>query len=231
MALPKIEHVMHSLKLPVSNTTINFRPYLVKEEKILLVAKESGEEADILRAVKQVITNCVVDEKFDVDELCVADAYFLFLRMRALSVDSKVVTRYIDNEDRKSYDFPIDLNKIVVKQEKPLSNTIKASPDVTITLRYPRAIMLGTPPTDDTIDYDLIISCIENIFFRKVPHDVKNCPRDEMVEFIDNLGVKTLETIIAYIQSAPRLDYTIEYKNSNGNQRSIKLETLSDFFF
>jgi hypothetical protein len=232
MTLPKITYPIHSIKLPSTKKLLNFRPYLVKEEKILLIAKESGETTDILRAIKQIVGNCCVDPKFNVKDITTTDLSYLFLQIRAFSVDNKITQTYKDMEDEKEHTFTIDLSKIEVKQDKEIDNNIKINKDVIISMKYPTTSMYDENYVDssDLINYDIIIKCIDKIYDNNEIHDTKTYSKQELIEFVENLTIKTLESIMEFLNNAPRLEYVIEYKNEKGNERKIVLNTLSDFF-
>jgi len=232
MSLPKIQYPIHSIKLPSTKKLLNFRPYLVKEEKILLMAKESGETIDILRAIKQIVGNCCIDSKFNINDITTTDLSYLFLQIRAFSVDNKVNQTYKDKEDEKEYNFTIDLTKIEVKQDKEVDNNIKINKDITIVMKYPTTNMYDNDSIDvnDTMNYDIITKCIDKIYNNNEIFDTKTHSRQEMVEFVENLTIKALESIMEFLNNAPRLEYIIEYKNSKGNDRNIVLNTLNDFF-
>ena len=108
--LPKIDYPVYKIKVPSQKKESQFRPFLVKEEKLLLMAKESDNTSDILSAIKQIINNCSIDSKFDVNKLALFDLEYVFLKLRSISVDNIVKVSYKDNEDEKVYDFEIDLN-------------------------------------------------------------------------------------------------------------------------
>jgi hypothetical protein len=232
MTLPKITYPIHSIKLPSTKKLLNFRPYLVKEEKILLIAKESGETTDILRAIKQIVGNCCIDPKFNVKDITTTDLSYLFLQIRAFSVDNKITQTYKDMEDEKEHTFTIDLSKIEVKQDKEIDNNIKINKDVIISMKYPTTSMYDENYVDssDLINYDIIIKCIDKIYDNNEIHDTKTYSKQELIEFVENLTIKTLESIMEFLNNAPRLEYVIEYKNEKGNERKIVLNTLSDFF-
>ncbi len=230
--LPKITYPIHSITLPSTRKLLNFRPYLVKEEKILLMAKESGETIDILKAVKQIVEGCCTDTKFNVNDITTTDLSYLFLQIRAFSVDNKITQTYRDNEDEKEYSFTIDLSKIQVKQDEQIDNNIKVSKDISLTMKYPTASMYDSEIIDNSegMNYDIIIKCIDKIYSGKEIFDVKTHSKAELIEFVDNLSIQALENIMKFLNNSPRLEYTIEYKNSKGNEKKIVLNTLNDFF-
>ena len=112
--IPKVKHPITTLTVPSNGKKISVRPMLVKEEKLLLMAKESKQVGEVLAAIKQVVGNCIIDKNFDIDKISIFDLEYLFLQLRAISVSNVVKVSYEDPEDNKTYDFDIDLQKIEV---------------------------------------------------------------------------------------------------------------------
>lgn len=225
--LPRIEYPLYSFKLPSTKKLFNFRPFLVREEKILLIAKESAEDHDIMKSVKQIVNNCCVDKNFNVDDITTTDLAFLFIQLRSVSIDSKVKQSYKDIEDEKIYEFEIDLNKVEVKQDKIVSNNIKITKNIGLILKYPVADVFNVPQEGE---YGLIPKCIDKIYEGDEIYDAKNYSQKELTEWIDSLTVQNLEQINEFLENMPRLEYVINYKNSLGNERKIILTSLNDFF-
>lgn len=222
--LPKIEYPIHSIKIPSTKKLQNFRPFLVKEEKILLMAKESGEDQDIMKSIKQTINNCCVDKGFNIDDITTTDLGYLFIKLRAVSIDSKVKQSYRDIEDEKIYDFEIDLNKVEIKQDKIVNNNIKITKTMGLILKYPTAQFFNSG------ENDLIPQCIDKIYDGEEIYDAKNHSSKELSEWIDSLSIQNMEQITEFMESAPHLEYVINYKNSFGNDRKIILTAINDFF-
>jgi hypothetical protein len=225
MTLPKIEHPMYSIKLPDHKKPFNFRPFLVKEEKILLIAKESQSKSDIMRAIKQIVGNCSLDKNLLIDDLTTTELQFLFIRLWGLSVNNIVKQSYIDSEDNELYEFAIDLNKIEIKKDKIIDPIVKITNSIGVILRYPRAAIY-----ENGDDETLTIEIIDKIFDGDDILNANNYSRNELIEFIDNLTIPAMNAIEEFIKNAPRLNYVIEYKNKLGNNRSIVLESIYDFF-
>jgi hypothetical protein len=225
--LPKIEHPIHTIQLPSNNKKHNFRPFLVKEEKLLLMAKESGEEEDILRAIKQIVNNCCIDEKFAINDISATDLAYLFIRLRAISVNNKIKQTYLDPDDNKTYTVEIDLDKVKVHQDKVVSNIVKISKNMGIVMRYPPAQIVD----DDIRDGDLfLIRSIDKIYEGEEIHNPKDYKKTELVEFIEHLPINVLETMNEFINNSPSLLYVVTYTNSLGNEKKIILKSLTDFF-
>lgn len=232
MSLPKIEYPIHNINVPSLKKTYTFRPFLVKEEKLLLMAKESDNPSDSLSAIKQVVNNCLL-EKLDINKLSIFDLEFIFLKLRAVSVDNKIKVSYKDSEDNKVYDFEIDLNTIEVKYPENIDNVIKINDKVGMTMKYPSASLYDDKEflsLEKDYMFELIIRCIDNVFVEDEIYNVKDYKRQELEEFLENLDIKTFESVNEFLMTAPKIEHTIEYKNEMGNDRKIVLSSLNDFF-
>ena len=233
MSLPKIEFPVTEITIPTTDKTVNFRPFLVKEEKILLMAQSAKSKKETLKAIKQVINNCAIDE-LDVDKLQIVDIEYLFLQLRAISVNNIIDLEYVDNEDQKSYKFKVSIDDIKVnKPKKKVSNKVMITDSIGIMLKH------GDGSTIDNLEdfkdeVDLLSfyakNCITEIFDNETIYDLKEYSEAELDTFIDGLPSKTLEKIKAFFANAPKMEYTIKYKNSLGTERQIVLSSLDDFF-
>jgi hypothetical protein len=231
MALPKINHPIFKLNIPSTKKDSRFRPFLVREEKILLMAKTVGTESDIILAIKQIVNNCSIDE-LDVDKLTIFDLEYLFLKIRSQSVNNMVDVSYKDFEDEKIYDFKINLEEVTVKYPEKIDNNIKIGKDSGIIMKYPDAALYEDKDflnSDDSF-YQLIIRCVDKIYDKEEVHDTKNYSLKEIEEYIEDLNVGVFENVRDFLLNQPKLSYTIRYKNSLGNDRTIELNTLTDFF-
>jgi hypothetical protein len=233
MALPRIDKPLFDLKVPSRNMTVKARPFVVREEKILLTAQQSGKEKDIILGIKQVLTNCIEDPSFDSDDLTTFDLEYMFLKLRARSVNNIIEVSYRDNEDDKVYDFSIDLDEVEMLQEKEINNKIMVTDDIGVIMKFPSVTMLEKVPDDidatDLIEF-LIKASIETIFDENDVYPANEASDDELTEFIENLDVDSFTRIREFFDSLPQLYHKLEYKNSLGNERIIELTTLRDFF-
>lgn len=233
MALPKIDKPLFEMLLPSQNKMVKFRPFVVREEKILLMAQQSGSEKDILLAVKQVLQNCAQDPSFDVDDLAVFDLEYMFLKLRAKSVNNIIEVSYRDLEDEKVYDFQIDLDEVEMLQTPDISNKIKVTDDIGIVMKYPSVTILDDIPEDistpDLVEL-LVRKCIDSIYDAENVYPISEHTEEELNEFIEGLDLETFGRIKEFFDNLPKMHYSVEYENSLGNKRSVELTTLSDFF-
>lgn len=231
--LPKIDYPITNINVPSLKTNFKFRPFLVKEEKLLLMARESDNAADILIAIKQIINNCSIDKKLDINKLSLFDLEYIFLKIRAISVDNKVKVGFKDTEDGKIYDFEIDLNDVKVVFPEKNDNNIKISEKTGILMKYPPASLYDDKEflnLDKDYMFELIIRCIDKIYNDEEVFEAKNYKKEELAEFLEVLDIKTFEAIQAFLINVPKLEYKINYKNSMENDREIILSSLNDFF-
>jgi hypothetical protein len=234
MALPKIMYPQFDVLVPSQGKKYKFRQFLVKEEKILLVAKTSSEDNDILTAIKQVVQNCSLDDSFNADTIAVFDLEYIFLKLRGLSVGNIIKLSYKDFEDEKVYDFDVNLDEINIEMPKDISNKISIFDKNGLIMKYPSASIysdkefLSSTPEDAAIE--LIVRCIDKIYDPESVYEAKNFTREELIEFVNNIDVKAFEKINEFLSTAPKLKHTINYKNSLGNDRKIELSSLNDFF-
>jgi hypothetical protein len=231
--LPKIDYPLYDIKIPSHATKEKFRPFLVKEEKLLLMAKQSENNTDILSAIKQIITNCSIDKKFDVDKLTVFDLEYVFLKLRAFSIDNKIKVSYKDNEDGKIYDFEVNLEEVEVQFPEKVDNNIKITQNSGILMKFPSASLYDDQEflnLEKDHLFELILRCIDKIYVDEEIYEASEYKRNELRDFLEQLDIKTFEKIQDFLIASPKLEYKITYKNSNDNDREIVLSSLNDFF-
>lgn len=232
MPLPKIDQPLFDMIIPSTGKKIVFRPFLVKEEKILLIAQQSGNDTEVIRAIKQILARCIQDD-LDIDDLAIFDLEYMFLKLRARSVNNIVKLSYRDIEDGELYDFELDLDTIEVKMPEQINSKIEINENVGMTMKYPSASI-----TDRMKDFDnevdlmtfFIVNCIDTIYDEDSVYVVDEFSEEEITEFLDGLDVKTFEKIRKFFENVPRLYHKIEYTNSLESKRTIELTSIKDFF-
>ena len=233
MPLPKVKHPIHEFKVPSTGARESFRPFLVREEKLLMMAKASEDPADALRAIKQVVNNCALSDAFDIDLLPIFDLEYLFLQLRAVSVGNIVKVSYRDNEDQKVYDFAIDLRTVEVQFPEGVEKVVKVTDSIGIVMKWPSASLLDDKEylkTGDQAFYELVIRCIDKVYDGDDIYSPSDYTSEEIERFLDDCGIDAFEKIQGFMVKAPRLHHKLTYKNSNGKDREIELTSLTDFF-
>lgn len=231
--LPKIDYPIYTIKVPSLKKDHKFRPFLVKEEKLLLMAKESQNATDILTSMKQVVTNCSLDKNLSIEKLAVFDLEYLFLKLRSYSVDNIIKVSYKDAEDEKVYDFEINLDDVKVVYPEKMSNNIKISGDTGLIMKYPSASLYDDKEfmsLEKDYMFELIIRCIESIYVGDEIYDAKSYKKEDLAEFLENLNIKVFQEVQNFLVNVPKMEYKIKYQNELGNKREIVLNSLNDFF-
>ena len=235
MALPKLVVPKYKLKLPSDGRTVNYRPFLVKEEKLLLLATETGEQADLMAAIKTIITAC--SDLEDIDGLATFDIEFLFLQIRTKSVGEAVelsVTCPDDGETTVPMNIP--LNDIKVIKTKGHKKDIKLSDEVIISMGYPsldtfvKMNFQGEEPGVEQI-FGMAADCVRTITDGEEVHDCSQLPKEEVVEFFEQLSSKQFLQIQEFFETMPKLSHTINVVNPKTKKdNEIVLEGLASFF-
>ena len=233
MPLPKIDQPLFEVIVPSTKKKILFRPFLVKEEKLLLISQQGGEDTEVIRAIKQILRLCVQDEDFEVDKLTTFDLEYLFLKLRAKSVNNIVKLSYRDNEDGKIYNFELDLDTIEIAIPENVNSQIAVSENISMIMKYPSASITDKLQQFDN-EVDLmtffIINCIDTILTEDEIFPAADYSTQDLEEFLDQLPVSSFEKIREFFEKMPKLYHKIDYTNSEGNDRSIELNNLKDFF-
>ena len=233
MALPVIDRPLFKVVVPIIEKEYTLRPYLMKEEKILLLAQQSNDQKQIALAIKQVITNCVVSEQVDVDTLPNFVLEYLLLQLRISSVGSEINVAYRDNEDDQRYEFDIDLNDIELSIDPNHTDAIELNENVGLLMKYPNldiASSFNVDSSEEELVLEMVRRCIDKVFTEEEVFEFSEYTFEEQEAFLDQLDRNQVEKIIEFFQTMPTLSYTINYKNSMDNDRSIEMRTLSDFF-
>lgn len=234
MPLPKILHPLFTVEIPSTKKIVKFRPFCAREEKILLMAKQSEDDSEILGAMKQVTNNCVVTEGFDIDKLTIFDLEYLFLRIRAMSVSNISKVAYRDHSDNKVYNFDIDLDKVKVIWPIQKPPSISLGEGLSMTLKWPSADLYSDTvlhaATGPEVMERMVAKCIDTIYQGDQTYDPSTYKTDEVIEFLQDIDSKAWENVRKFFDDMPRLQYVIEYKNSKGEDGRIELSALTDFF-
>lgn len=235
-SLPKIKVPLFPVTIPSTKQAAKYRPFLVKEEKILLIAQSGDNKKEMITSLKQIISNCVSlnsGKELDVDTLTTFDFEYLFLKIRSKSVDNVAVLKYLDHEDNKTYEFKINLDDIELKENKEHTNKITIGDGYTLLMKYPTIDMLYDVDANENeveSSYETIKKCMDKIYKKDNIINVVDCSKTELDEFVDNLSPKVIAEVNKFFLTMPRLYYKIEYTNTNGTEREIELSSLDDFF-
>jgi len=238
MPLPTIATPTYELEIPSTRKKITYRPFLVKEEKILIIAMESEDPKQIANAVKTVISNCIVTKGIKVENLATFDIEYLFLNIRGKSVGETVEVLVTCPDDGETK-IPIEINldDIEVKTSKQHSRDIKLDDNLTLRMKYPSMnefiknnfINMSNVTIDET--FDLICSCVEQVYSEEESWTSSDCSKKELIEFLEQLSSNQFKQIEKFFETMPKLSHTIKFVNpSTKVENEVTLEGLTDFF-
>ncbi len=237
MPLPKISTPTYELVLPSSGRKIKYRPFLVKEEKILIIALESQDQKQIANSIKSILSNCILTRGTKVDKLSTFDIEYLFLNVRGKSVGEQIEVMVTCPDDEKTQvPMSINIDSIKVEKSKDHKTDIKLDDQYTLKMRYPSLnefiksnFSVEEMKVDDT--FDLIASCIDQIYSEEESWTQEDCTKKEMVEFLEQLNSSQFKEIETFFETMPKLSHKVKVKNPNtGVESEIVLEGLQNFF-
>ena len=234
MPLPVLDVPTYDLILPSTEQELKYRPFLVKEEKILLMAMEGEKEAEILDAVCQIINNCILDDNFTVDSLPLFDIEYIFLKLRARSIGEESNLEIKCNKCEEPNRVSINLAAIEIIKDENHSKKINIGNDLGLVMKYPTPkTMKSLESPDGTVlsAFEVIEKCVESIYQGEEIHDMEDYTFVEKRQFFDQLTQGQFENIHSFIATMPRLEHDIEFTCSSCNEHNtIHLEGLQNFF-
>ena len=233
MPLPILNTPTYELTIPSNGQTIQYRPFLVKEEKILLMANEGGEPAEIIRAMKQIINNCIIGG-YNTDDMPLFDVEYIFLNLRSKSVNeiSEVGFR-CPNCDAVNT-IHIDLSEVEVIKGENHTNKVELSDNIGLIMNYPQLDSISLNNLNDAnVDavFDVINSCIDSIYQGEEIYAGSDYTKEEIEEFINNLTQQQFQKIQNFFDSMPKLSHTVQYDcNECTYNQPLVLEGSQNFF-
>ncbi len=235
MALPKLNVPRYKIKLPSDGRTVSFRPFLVKEEKLLLLATETGEQDEIVTAIKNIIKECTDIQ--NVERLSTFDIEYLFLQIRTKSVGESVdVTVMCPDDGETEVAISIPLDDIKVVKTRGHKREMKLSDEIVITMGYPSLdtfVKMNFTDSDSEVEqmFDMAASCVETIADVEQVYECKDVPKAELIEWFNELNSTQFEQIQKFFETMPKLSHEIKFMNPNTKkEQTVVLEGLASFF-
>ena len=233
MSLPVINTPTYELEVPSTKEKIVYRPFLVKEEKILLMAMEEEKDAQLNRALKQVVNNCTF-EKVDVGKLPLFDLEYIFLRIRAKSVGEVATVSVLMEDDNETYvPVEIDLESIEVQFSEGHTNKISLTDDISIEMGYPTFEFMNFKAEDTEVNqmFDIIGKSIERVYEGETVYERAEFSKKDLKVFLESLTTEQFKKVQEFFESMPRLKHTLEIENPNTKKKNtVTLEGLQAFF-
>jgi len=236
MALPQVVLPTYELEIPSSGKTIKYRPFVVKEEKLLLLALETNDEKQIEDAVRTLLKGCI-QSRIKIEDLAIFDLEYIFLQIRAVSVGEVVEMKVTCRDDDKTQvKYNLNLTEVKVNKPEGHSNKIMLTDDLGVIMKYPTwtefvvGSIMGQSPSADGI-VDIIAGCIDQIFDGEDVYDSSTTSKKEFVEFVEGLTNSQFEKVQKFFETTPRLEHTFTVKNPNtGEPSEFTIVGLSNFF-
>ena len=233
MALPKLASAKFELTLPSTGEKVEYRPFLVKEEKALMIAQQSGKSEDIMRAVKDVITSCTF-EKVDAEKLPIFDLEYIFINLRAKSVGEIVklmVTCPDDNTTKVQVD--VDLTKIECHKEVGHDTNIRLTDEIGLVMDYPRVSSVTELDLDNEMEstFEVIKSCVRQVYDSNNVYEKVDMDKNDLDEFIESMTHDQFERVQEFFNTMPKVRHMIKVKNpKTGVDGEVVLEGMQSFF-
>ena len=236
MALPVLTVPTYELEVPSTDEKVKYRPFLVKEEKLLLIAIESEDNGEIVQAVKTIVDECTFN-KLNLGKMPIFDVEYIFLNIRAKSVGETTNLRLLCPDDRETYaKVEIDLTEVLVQVDEGHTNKIELTDEMGIIMQYPNIdsmVDVGIAEINASNMLDVISTCIDRIYDKggEEVHMAVDSTKKELVEFIEQLNTKQFQDVQVFFDTMPKLKHTVKVKNPKTEVESnVTLSGLNDFF-
>lgn len=232
MALPKIDLPLNELTLPSNQQKVMYRPFTVKEEKILLVAAEAQDALVEMTAIKQVVNNCLFDVA--IEDISMLDLEFVFLKLRATSVNNTAKFNINDPDTGESIPVEFDLDTIEILRDPEHTKEVKVNDDLVLYLKYPNINdfmkIIGMEATDPLVNYVIMVSCLDTLATEDEVHSFSDYDEAEIAAFMDNMSGDIVKKISKFFETMPKLKQELQYTNSNGDEKTFVIEGMRSFF-
>ena len=237
MPLPKIATPTYELELPSTGATVKYRPFLVKEEKVLVIALESEDNKQITNAIKAVLKSCILSKGIKVEDLPTFDIEYLFLNIRGKSVGEELEVKVICPDDEKTeVPITIDLDEVKVQKSEGHDKQLKLDDKLMMEMKYPsleQFIKNNFDFNSNVMDqsFELIATCIDKVYTEDEVWAAADCTKKEMKDFLEQMNSNQFKEIESFFETMPKLSHTVKVTNPKTKVKSdVVLEGLASFF-
>lgn len=232
MPLPKIDMPTFEMELPSSGKKIRYRPFTVKEEKILLIAQEGDNLKESIEAVKQVVNNCLVNDT--IEKFAMFDLEYILLLLRSKSVDNNIKFAIKDPDTEESVQLELNLDDVKVTTVEDHTNMVKINDTYVMFLKYPTIEQfiefVEGDQSDPLVTYNIMVSCLDKLASEDEVYKFSDFSREDIDKFMDDLNGDVLIQVKKFFDTMPKLRHEMKYKNSNGDEKTFVLEGMQSFF-
>lgn len=232
MALPSLAVSKYELTIPSTEEVIEFRPFLVKEEKMLLLAQQTGDEKDIIKAVENIINECTF-KKVDAKKLPIFDLEYIFVQLRAKSIgETSQVTYTCQDDGETKVELEINLDDVVCEKSEDYTNKIELTDKIGVIMTHPRISTISGMNMDDANSgFEIIKSCISQIYDDEQVYDRNDISKKELDEFVNSMSHQQFMKLQEFFENMPRVRYRTKVKNPNTEvMNDVVIEGLQNFF-
>jgi len=232
MPLPKIDMPLYDLTIPSNGEKLKYRPFTVKEEKIMLMARESEDPKEIISAIKQIVSNCIFGAKLD--DLALFDLEYIILNIRSRSVDNVIKFEITDPDTEQQVPVELDLRNVEIQRDEEHDNVIKISDNYILYLKYPHIddffeLLMDENPSQER-QFEILISCMDKLASEEDVYNFKDFSKQEVDEFVESLNADTLRDMKKFFDTIPTARHEIPYVNSNGDEKTFVIQGTQSFF-
>jgi len=233
MKLPKIDLPIFEAILPSTGEKVRYRAFTVKEEKIMLIAKESSDVDQIIMSIKQVLNNCILDK--NLNELAVFDIEFLLTMIRGKSVNNIIDFSVRDPDTQEEVKLSLDIEDINIVRDDKHTDVIRVNDDYVLYMKYPNfdsyIVTFSQKSTNDPMAYyDVMVQCMDKLVSEDTVYKLSEFSPEEVDQFIESLGTDVIGRIQQFFETMPKLRHEIKYKNKNGDDKTFVIEGTDSFF-
>lgn len=232
MPLPKIDMPTYELKIPSTGEKATYRPFTVKEEKIMLMARESEDPKEIITAIKQIVNNCLIGA--DINELALFDLEYIILNIRSRSVDNIIKFEITDPDTEEQVEVELDLKKVEIQKHEDHQDEVKISDEYMLYLKYPHIddffdLMMDAEASQEK-QFEILVSCLDKLASEEQVYNFKDFSKQEIDEFIESLNADTLREIKKFFDTIPTARHEVPYVNSKGDEKTFVIQGTQSFF-
>jgi len=232
MPLPKISQPLFELTIPSSGDKVKYRPFTVKEEKILLIAQESNDIDQVILSIKQILTNCL--QGYDINKLAVFDLEYVLLQIRAKAVNNQMTFKVIDPETEEEVELSLNVDDITIVRSDKHTKLVDVTDNIKLSMKYPTIDFIrslqGSEENQESALFDVMKACIESVIEDETIYKIKDFTDEEVDSFIDSLDSKVINDIRDFFDTIPKMKYEAKYTTKDGKEKTFVAEGTETFF-